>query len=242
MEFAVISDIHANLEALTAVLEDIRKRKIETIYCLGDVVGYGCDPSACLDLVLKHCDIRLMGNHEYYALGLISNEYLSPLAQQSSIWTKEHLSEGDIEMISNFEMEAHVADIDFVHASPYEPDSWRYILATQEARRAFDCMQGQICFYGHSHLPMVFSLSPEGDIRHQVGHDIQPSDEKKYLINVGSVGQPRDNDPNACYVSFDTENRGVTYNRVAYDISATQKKMRAAGVPGMLVDRLTVGQ
>lgn len=242
MVFAVISDIHANLEALTAVLADIRGRGFESTYCLGDVVGYGCDPSACLDLVMEHCDIRLMGNHEYYALGKVSSEYLSPVAAQSAVWTQQHLSDADLKTIAGFDMEAHLADIDLVHASPYEPDSWRYILATQEARRAFDRMRGTICFYGHSHLPMIFSQSPEGEIRHQVGHDIQPSDEKKYLINVGSVGQPRDGDPNACYVSFDTESRSVSYHRVAYDIAATQQKMRAAGVPGMLVERLTVGQ
>ena len=242
MIFAVISDIHANLEALAAVLEDIEKKQIGAVYCLGDVVGYGCDPSPCIDLVLKHCDIRLMGNHEYYALGLVSDEYLSPLARQSAVWTQEHLSKSDLEKIANFEMDAHLADVDLVHASPYEPESWRYILATQEAKRAFDRMQGSICFYGHTHLPMIFSLSPEGEVRHQVGHDIQPSEEKKYLINVGSVGQPRDNDPNACYVTCDTEDRTVSYNRVAYDIARTQQKMRAAGVPDLLVERLTVGQ
>ncbi|MCB2231330.1 metallophosphatase family protein [bacterium] len=242
MVVALISDIHANLEALTAVLNDIRSRNHDAVYCLGDVVGYGCDPTACLDLVMENCDIRLMGNHEYYALGLVSEEYLSPIARQSAVWTQEHLGERDIERISNFEMEAHLADVDLVHASPYQPETWRYILATQEARRAFDHMQGRICFYGHSHLPMIFSLSDEGDIRHQVGHDIQPFDEKRYLINVGSVGQPRDNDPDACYVSFDTESRSVNYRRVPYDIATTQEKMRAAGVPTMLVERLTVGQ
>ncbi|MBD3404030.1 metallophosphoesterase [candidate division GN15 bacterium] len=240
--FAVISDIHANLEALEAVLEDLRSQHIDTVYCLGDVVGYGCDPTRCLELVVEHCDIRLMGNHEYYALGLISNDYLSPVARQSAAWTQEHLTEEDIETISNFEMEAHLADIHLVHASPFEPESWRYILATQEAQRAFDCMQGTICFYGHSHLPMIFSCSTEGEIRHQVGHDFQPSDDKRYLVNVGSVGQPRDNDPKACYALFDADARTVTYRRVAYDIEKTQQKMKAAGVPELLVERLTVGQ
>jgi predicted phosphodiesterase len=240
--FAVISDIHANLDALEAVLDDIKQQGIETVYCLGDVVGYGCEPSACLTLVKETCDIILMGNHEYYALGLISQEYLSPVAKQSARWTQEHLSDSDLEMIADMDMDAKLADVLLVHASPYEPEHWRYILAAPEARNAFAHFDGAICFYGHSHLPMIFSTSDGEEIRRQIGHDFQPSDGKRYLVNVGSVGQPRDNDPRASYVTFDADTRDIRFHRVEYDIAAVQAKMRQAGLPSLLIDRLTVGQ
>ena len=242
MKFAVISDIHANRDAFEAVLADIKSQGIDTIYCLGDVVGYGSEPSACLEMAKAHCDIILMGNHEYYALGLITSEYLSPVAKESAAWTQGQLSEQDLAILSDFQMDATLADIYLVHASPFEPENWRYILATPEAARAFEHLDANMCFYGHSHLPMIFSNSGEGSIRQQIGHDFQPDEEKRYLVNVGSVGQPRDNDPRASYVSYDVDNRDIHFHRVAYDVENAQKKMRDAGLPSLLVDRLTVGQ
>lgn len=241
MTIALISDIHANLAALEAVLEDIAAREIDATYCLGDVVGYGAEPSACLKLVREHCDIRLMGNHEYQVLGLVNDDYLSPVALKSSEWTRQQLSETELSEIADYAMEARVGDMYLVHASPYQPEQWHYVVSDDEAARAFKSFEERLCFYGHSHLPMIFSTSEDG-VRQQVGHSFEPAEEKRYLVNVGSVGQPRDNDSRACYVTSDVDSGDVTYHRVEYDIERTQERMRKAGLPAMLVDRLKVGQ
>ncbi|NOY88726.1 MAG: metallophosphoesterase family protein [FCB group bacterium] len=242
MKLALISDIHGNLEALTAVLEDIENQKVDKIYCLGDVIGYGSDPCACLKLVEQNCDIKLMGNHEYVALGLISTENYNEAAKISSDWTKNQLTENDFSIISNFEMKHSWQDFLWVHASPFEPEQWHYIIAPDMAFQAFSYFDEKICFFGHSHLPQIYMEQEDNFPRMQGGHDFLPAQENRYLINVGSVGQPRDNDPRACYLIFDTEEDEVIYRRIAYDINLTQKKMSEQHIPEMLIDRLEVGR
>jgi len=242
MRFALISDIHANLEALETVLKDIALRRVDKIHCLGDVVGYGCDPIACLELIQKECDIKLIGNHEYAVLDLITCEHMNQYARKSITWTKDELSDRDISIISDFELEAQFADCHLVHASPFESDQWHYLLKTSEAITAFDHFSQQIGFVGHTHLPMIFSRSSDGTIRCKTGHDFDMDEESRYLINTGSVGQPRDTDARACYIVCDSSEQAVTYHRVAYDVKKTQAKMSRAEMPKMLVERLEVGR
>ena len=244
MRLALISDIHANLEALEAVLRDIETADVEKIHCLGDVIGYGCDPVACLRLVQDHCEIKLMGNHEYAALGLLPPSQMNNLARQSMEWTVQVITDQEIAIMAEFEMDATTAGVYLVHASPCQPDSWPYILSETEARQAFPCFSQKITFFGHTHLPMVFSLAPGDSLRGRVGHDLDFDDDvqTRHLINIGSVGQPRDVDPRACYVVFDGEEGSVTYRRVEYDIKATQAKMIRAQLPQQLIERLEVGR
>lgn len=242
MRFAIISDIHANLEALEAVLADIKEQRIDSTCCLGDVIGYGCDPLACLELVHSHCDIRVIGNHEYAALGKVDAEQLNVVAQASMAWTQDQLTDRAFAIIAEFDTQSSREDLRFVHASPFEPERWHYILTIPEADRAFKSFSERICFIGHSHLPMIFTESPDGQHRRRIGHDFQPDEEGRYLINVGAVGQPRDNDPRACYVIFDTAEWEATYRRVDYEYQFTQRKMREAHLPSMLIDRLQAGK
>jgi predicted phosphodiesterase len=242
MKLALISDIHGNLEALTAVLADIEKQAVDKIYCLGDVIGYGSDPVDCLQLITNHCDIKLMGNHEYVVLGLESTEMYTSAAQTAAAWTRGQLSDYDFSLIRDFELQRAVEDFHLVHASPFEPERWHYILSPEEAAWAFEHLQGRICFHGHSHIPLVFSEVPDRTPRQKVGHSFLPSRENRYLINIGSVGQPRDNDPRACYVTFDTDEYAVSYHRVEYDIKLAQKKMAQAQLPDMLISRLSSGR
>lgn len=242
MKFAVISDIHANLEALEAVLADIDEQKVDTICCLGDVIGYGCDPLPCLELVHARCDIRILGNHEHAALGKVNLELLNMVAQASMAWTQHHLNDRAFAIIAEFELQASRENLRFVHASPFEPDQWHYILTIPEADRAFHSFTEKICFIGHSHLPMIFTESPDSQHRRRIGYDFNPDEEARYLINVGAVGQPRDNDPRACYVICDTAEWDVTYRRVNYEYQHTQRKMREANLPTMLIDRLQAGK
>jgi len=242
MKLALISDIHSNLEALEAVLKDIESQQVERIHCLGDVVGYGCDPVACVNLVAEHCDVKLMGNHEYAAIGVLPEAAMNIHARQSIHWTISHLSDREISLIAGFDMTAEQDDRLLVHASPFEPDEWHYILTPIEAAEAFEHNESRLVFHGHTHLPVVFCLTPAGRIRTVAAHDFDPDEESRYLINVGSVGQPRDNDPRACYVVYDTKEDAIGYRRVEYDISATQAKMCRAEMPQMLIDRLQAGR
>ena len=242
MKLALISDIHGNLEALTAVLEDIGRQSVDHVHCLGDVIGYGSDPVACLNLVNKNCSIKLMGNHEYVVLGLESMEYYTYVAQTAAEWTRQQLSDYELSFLRDFEMERTLDNLHLVHASPFEPNQWHYILSPEEAAWAFEHLKGNICFHGHSHIPLVFSEAPDSTPRQKTGHSFLPSRENRYLINIGSVGQPRDNDPRACYVTFDTLEYAVSYHRVEYDVKTTQHKMAQAQLPEMLISRLSFGR
>jgi len=241
MKYGLISDIHANLEALQAVLKDLEKRGVDSIHCLGDVVGYGADPAACLKLVEQTCDTRLLGNHEYAALGLQSCEQFNEAARTSAEWTREALEDKALAVMADFELHRSLDDMYMVHASPFEPDQWHYIFSSNEAMQAFEHLKQKIAFFGHSHIPMILRERP-GDLPSaQAGHTFCADPEVRYLINVGSVGQPRDNDPRACYVVYESEELELEYHRVEYDIAAAQRKMSAASLPETLISRLSAG-
>jgi predicted phosphodiesterase len=242
MRIALISDIHGNLEALRAVLKDIDTQRIDKIHSLGDVVGYGCDPVACLQLVEEHCDIKLMGNHEYAVIGVLPIEAMNLHARQSITWTKSQLGDREISLIAGFAMSAEREGALLVHASPHEPDEWHYILSKAEAATAFEFTDHRLMFNGHTHLPVVYCQSPAGRMRTIAAHDFDPDEESRYLINIGSVGQPRDNDPRACYAIFDASDVSISYRRIEYDIKAAQAKMGRADMPQMLIERLQVGK
>lgn len=242
MKLALISDIHGNLEALQAVLRDIDSVKPDLLFSLGDVIGYGCDPSACIALVDKHFDVKLMGNHEYLILGKLSGDYYNKAARFSADWTQSTLSEKEMSIISDYEFEHIRDDLYFTHSSPFEPQEWNYILAPEEALWAFGHLKHRLCFVGHTHVPMIFTEMADTLPRSKAGHSFVPDEELRYIINVGSVGQPRDDDPRACYVTYDTADHDVDYRRIEYDVAATQHKMTEAKLPRVLIDRLAMGR
>ena len=240
MKLAVISDIHANLEALEAIMRDIELQQADKIVCLGDTIGYGADPIPCLEAVETRCETRLMGNHEYAVLGKLPSQQINRTAKIALNWTQNQLQDNVMSRIADLPMTAAMGDLFFVHASPWEPTRWRYVLSPGEAEAAFKNFDQRICFNGHSHLPMIFALA-DNQIRVKTGHGFQPNEDTRYIVNVGSVGQPRDNDPRACYVVFDTAEDEVIYRRVDYDIAKAQHKMRQAELPAMLIQRLQSG-
>ncbi len=242
MKYALISDIHANVEALTATLSDIDAQGVDRIHCLGDVIGYGADPSACLELVQERCDIKLLGNHEYTALGRQSTDLFNEAARLSAEWTVGQLSERDLEIMGAFELDRAIDQAYLVHASPYRPDSWHYIFTTDEAHLAFKHLKKKLCFFGHSHLPLILSQDADGNPRSRVGHSFEPDPDQTYLVNIGAVGQPRDNDARASYVVFDDDAYEIAFHRVEYDIEKAQSKMTAAHLPEVLVSRIAVGR
>lgn len=242
MKLALISDIHANEEALTAVLCDAEERSVDRILCLGDVVGYGCAPKACVDLVARNCQLALMGNHDNVAINKSEADNFNAAARESSRWTQDQLGDEEVAIISQYKMRHREFGIEVVHASPNEPDNWKYVLKSEDADEAFGSFEGQVCFIGHTHLPMIFSKFEDNAPRQTVGHSFQPNEEARYLVNIGSVGQPRDNDARACYVIYDTNEIEVNYHRVAYDIEKAQKRMAEFSLPTALIERLAVGR
>ena len=243
MRYAIIADIHANLEAFSAVLEDIEKRGgVNEIWCLGDIVGYGPDPHQCIELLRRQKHVCIAGNHDWAAIGKIDTAYFNPDAAAACRWAAGQLSPEDIKYLEGLSLVLERAEFTLAHGSPREP-IWEYTISTSIARVNFNFFQSPYCLVGHSHVPLVFK--DEGDtcsasrFRPNAGLALGKS---RLIINPGGVGQPRDGDPHASYAIYDRENKMVRLYRIPYDITATQDKMMQCGLPVHLVVRLGYGQ
>ncbi len=249
MKRAIISDIHANLEALLAVLEDIRLQEIKEIYCLGDVIGYGPNPCECLDLVINKCKITILGNHDQAAL--FDPDGFNPVALQAAYWTREQLenmSTGPAgnrrwDFLGELPHSFTEGNFLYVHGSPREPTNEYVFPEDVYNQRKMDALFERIdkyCFQGHTHIPGVFTLTREFLTPEDINYKFRLGDEP-VMINVGSVGQPRDNDPRACYVIL--EGNVATYRRVDYPFDITAKKIyNIPDLDNMLGDRLRTGR
>ncbi|MEZ5358329.1 MAG: metallophosphoesterase family protein [Candidatus Zixiibacteriota bacterium] len=243
MKLAVLSDVHANLEALKAVVRDIESKAVEKVFFLGDAVGYGANPNECVEIIDSLCEIKLLGNHDYVALGLESSRNFNPMAQKSIKWTQEQLTDDTVARLSDFEMEGSYLDFYMVHATPDNPLEWNYILGTQDAYDNFDHFSQRFCLVGHSHLPCVFRQEPGGNISASASNEPFLAEKKvRYIINVGSVGQPRDGIKDACYLLIDTDEKRFEFIRVAYELDKAQEKMQNAQLPEYLITRLASGK
>lgn len=250
MKYAFFSDVHANLEALQAVIGDMEKEGVDRRFFLGDAVGYGPNPNECVELIDQITKVKLAGNHDWAVLGKTDITYFNEHARDAINWTKEQLTKKTKETMLAFALSHKIAEhgILLVHSTPQNPEEWNYILSIDEAKEAFDNFTEQMCFIGHSHQPIIFYLE-EGenypvDIPDAAFHTsiFRPEEGSRYIINIGSVGQPRDFYPQACYVIYDTEKNLIKYKRVEYDIKAVQKKMGEAGLPEYLINRLAQGR
>lgn len=240
MIYAIISDVHSNIEALTAVLIEIKKSKIEEIFFLGDAVGYGPNPDECTKTVNDHCSAMILGNHDMAVLGLLDIEFFNVYAQQAIQWTVQKMNVNNKLLLKKFDMLRKISqkDIFLVHSTPKKPEMWAYIYTLWDAAENFHYFDTKICFVGHSHKPFIFEKKPSGEI---VSHKerVSLSEGSRYLVNVGSVGQPRDRDHRACYCIV---NEGaIFFRRVEYDIKMTQNKMLKYGLPSYLIERLSYG-
>lgn len=240
MKYAILGDIHANLEALQAVLDDAEQQGVTDFASTGDVIGYNADPKACLQIVrgLK-CKV-VQGNHDYYAGGNESMELFTSRARKSIQWTRKQLSLLDRKYLRQLPMIMDVENFTIVHSSLSNPHRWNYIFKSKAAEANFRNQFNQVCFFGHTHVPLAFAKSSGIEIGFYETLEIRPG--MQYLINVGSVGQPRDRNPKSAYVIYDQEAQTVTMRRVEYDIETTQKKIRAAGLPFRNALRLANGR
>ena len=240
MKYCILGDIHANLEALTAVLEECEKLGVEKYFCIGDIVGYNANPSECLEKVRSLPLVGVvMGNHDEQASSDTDLVGFNPQAAMAIEWTRQNLSDEQRAWLRNMRLTMQIGKITIVHASLDSPRRWGYIFDKLAASASFSYQFSQVCFCGHSHVPLAFEKfgSIQGgkykEIRVQTGH--------KYLVNVGSVGQPRDGDWRAAFVTYDTDENLIELHRIPYDIKTTQEKILKAGLPEKLALRLERG-
>jgi diadenosine tetraphosphatase ApaH/serine/threonine PP2A family protein phosphatase len=246
LRVAVLSDVHSNQPALEAVFEAIDEAGVEQLWCLGDVVGYGAQPDACADLIQQRCDFCLAGNHDLAVLGGLDISSFSDTAAVAVEWTQENASEGTLEFLRSLEPAGARDGIGLFHASPRDP-IWEYVLSIEQAEEGLDAQEGRVGLIGHSHISLFFTRpnrARPGDAHGaQAGDGALLSFESgAWLINPGSVGQPRDGDPRAAWLELDTEEWTARFHRVEYDVATAAETILAAGLPSQLAERLAVGR
>lgn len=241
MRVLVISDIHANLTALDAVLNEVGS--FDSVWCLGDLVGYGPDPNECAEVVRKLPNlVCLIGNHDAAALGQIETDSFNPDARIALEWTREQLGPDTIAFLRNLPEQTVIDDVTLVHGSPRQP-IWEYILDTRTATVNFGFFDTPFCFVGHTHLPIIYGL-PENNRNARLftpNENMQITLTPRSIINPGSVGQPRDRDQRAAFGVFDPEAKTFEFRRTSYNIAAVQKRMEEANLPAKHIHRLSAG-
>jgi diadenosine tetraphosphatase ApaH/serine/threonine PP2A family protein phosphatase len=247
MRVLILSDIHANLPAFEGVLADVKKRALnhDTVWCLGDVIGYGAEPNGCVELLrslTQHC---LPGNHDYAVLGKLDLGTFHEAAAHAVLWTRDQLTQNNREWLESRQVTQTFGDFTLVHGSPREP-IWEYLIDVAAAEDNFGAFKTQVCLVGHTHVPLTFiEDTSSGNVRvvfPEPGVPFTLRKQSRYILNPGGVGQPRDGDPRAAYALLDTEARVWTTYRADYDVAAEQHAMREAGLPARLIERLEYGR
>ena len=255
MRLAVLSDIHANLPALEAVLADVERAGVSELWCLGDVVGYGAQPDECTSLVAERCELCLVGNHDLAVLGELDISSFSPAAAAAVRWTQKTADPGTLDFLRGLEPADESGEVALYHASPRDP-VWEYVLWPDQAAECIAVQAARVSMIGHSHVALFFAMGE--DRRPARATAIEMEDvargaqagagtrldlsEGRWLINPGSVGQPRDGDPRAAWLELDTDPAEATYHRVEYEIDRAAEAIEATDLPEHLARRLYVGQ
>ncbi len=243
MRALIVSDVHSNLAAFKSVIADAERRGgFSEIWSLGDLVGYGPEPSECIELLRSHPHYAIIGNHDLAAVGRLSLHDFNAYAAAANRWTATQISREQAEFIAAQPLTLERDEFTLVHGSPRDP-VWEYVLTERAALACMTHIQTYWCVVGHSHVPFICRRTQNGAafIRHHLDAQV-PLDEDGMVINPGSVGQPRDGDARASYAIYDAHAQAVSHHRVPYDIRATQTKMEQHGLPQYLVDRLSVGR
>jgi predicted phosphodiesterase len=240
MRFAIFGDIHANLHALQTVLADSRKENCSHYVCMGDVVGYNAFPKDCLEIVRGlDCPV-VKGNHDEQASMFGDQDGFNPLAEEAMTWTRAQLTTDDKDWLRSLRLQRQVRDFTIVHATLDTPHKWGYVFNQLDAAASFSYQHTSVCFIGHTHAPKAYVR--DGSVRSLSLDALTLAPGKKYLVNVGSVGQPRDGDWRAAYCIYDTNLNTITLKRLEYDIGGAQSAILAAGLPKKLAERLSVGR
>jgi predicted phosphodiesterase len=242
MRYAIVSDLHSNLEAVSAVFFHIDSQKVDEVICLGDIVGYGGSPKEVLDLVRARCKVVIAGNHDHAVAGKTDREYFNPSAKTAVEWTAKQLSQEDLQYLCELPFLIKKENFICVHANLSEPEKWYYILDEFDASATFAKMDAaKACFIGHSHVPAIFE---DSEYVNCFGfyEQFQLNPANRYIVNVGSVGQPRDGIVDAAYAVYDSTSMYVQLFRVPYNISSAQAHILSAGLPKFLAERIEHGR
>jgi diadenosine tetraphosphatase ApaH/serine/threonine PP2A family protein phosphatase len=241
VRYAVLSDVHGNIEALDAVLDAADRLGAEGLLCLGDLVGYGASPNEVIEAVAARGPVAVLGNHDEAAVEPGKEERFNQWGQAAIRWTRRRLTDDNRLFLAALPLSAVVSDARLVHACASDPGMWHYVMDAEDAAVEFASFREPLCLFGHSHLPLFAERS--GRVTTILEAGAVPLDEgRRYMVNVGSVGQPRDGDPRASFGLFDTERRTVAVHRVPYDVRAARERIVAADLPAFLGDRLLRGQ
>ncbi len=240
MRYAVISDIHGNLEALNSVIDSCHSSGVDSFICAGDIVGYGANPRECLDIIRELRIISVAGNHDLAVAGKIDASYFIPAGKAAIAWCRNVLSFEDFDFLNGLPLVLKNNYLIVVHASLHHPERFEYLYDIINATDTFYLMDRSVCFIGHTHRPQIF-IQKDGRLFFPNELSIELSAGCKYIVNVGSVGQPRDSNPMACYCIYDTDLNMIEVKRVAYDIKSAQRKIIEAGLPEILAYRLSTG-
>jgi diadenosine tetraphosphatase ApaH/serine/threonine PP2A family protein phosphatase len=240
LKYAILGDIHANLEALHAVLADAKAQEATRYACVGDIVGYNANPVECLTLLRELQCAVVRGNHDHYCSMDEALSGFHPMAADAVDWTRKQLSAEQRQYLHNLPYVAPVETFTMVHSTLDMPGNWGYVFEALEAEASFTYQRSTVCFFGHTHVPLAFEKFDV--VRGGLYSKIKVQLGRKYFINVGSVGQPRDGDPRAAYVLFDLMQNAIELRRVPYDIPAAQEKITRAGLPARMAARLAVGR
>ena len=246
MKIGILSDIHSNLEALKEIYATLVYEGCEHIYCLGDVIGYGPNPKECINFIRTKNIKTILGNHDQYVIDINSDWPIKSYAKDAILWTRSQLGQQDFEWLRCLPMKIEEHNLTFIHASLDDTliPSWPYILDTVTAGRHFFFQKTPICFFGHVHIPLLYSIGASKRVELDLLRttSLTQNSGTKYLINVGSVGQPRDSDDRASAVVFDTDSFFVKLLRITYDVKTTYDKILSSDLPAILADRLLTGK
>lgn len=240
MKYGILGDIHSNLEALEAVLGEMDRQGVRKYISVGDLVGYGASPGECIRRVRGLETLVVAGNHDFAAIGKLNIDFFNAYARESAIWTRNRLTEEEKAYIRSLKLVEYVDDFTVVHSTLYSPELFEYIQTSYDAFLSFEQQETPVCFIGHSHVPVNFfkragvSVSLDPEIR--VGGDV------KVMVNVGSIGQPRDENPDAACVVYDSEEKVVRLKRIRYDVEKAARKIIENGLPEILAERLKYGR
>jgi len=243
MKYGILGDIHGNLSALEAALAGLSDHRIDRLISVGDVVGYGGAPSECIDIVREAGAVVVMGNHDAACVDLIDVTYFNAYARAAVDWTKGAVTEEDRAWLTSLPLTAHLEHCSVAHGTLHRPELFDYIQSPRDADPSLDEMPQPVCFVGHTHVPVALLRLRDDPTRtaYTVEPEIDVEEAHRALVNVGSVGQPRDEDPRAAYAVYDSDEGRVRIHRVAYDIEREAHRIRSVGLPEMLADRLFLG-
>ena len=240
MKYAVIDDINGNIEACDVFLADAREQQCTHYCCVVDVVGYGANPKECLDIVRKMAMPCVKGNHDEYCSSEEELEGFNPHAAEAVVWTRKQLTDDDRKWLRELKYMRLVASFSMVHATLDQPERWGYVFDKLMAAASFTYQNTSVCFFGHTHVPIAFIR--DSVVRGGTYSKFKVEPGRKYFVNVGSVGQPRDNNPKAAYVIYDLSEGSIDLRRLDYDIGKAQQKILDAGLPPRLAERLAFGK